>query len=188
MNDIFLRPAADMQIDTDKTSMIAEIMTKTPIWVWPLLIALLFVGFMHTRNYSLPKPRIFILPITFTITALISIYFSAQPFISFGAIVLAAMLLTPLGLKIAERSGALINADNRLSVPGEWITILLICIMFSSRFIAGIVGGAAPSIASGSVFIAGIATISGAIVGIAFGRALGYLKLFAAKQTNRPRI
>lgn len=43
--------------------MILEILGRTPIWVWPLFLLLLYLGYTQTRTRPVPAARLAVLPV-----------------------------------------------------------------------------------------------------------------------------
>jgi hypothetical protein len=51
---------------------VITIIAHTPLWVWPLYVLLLFLGFQRTRDSTPPLWRMLILPIVVTLLAILS--------------------------------------------------------------------------------------------------------------------
>ena len=187
LNEVFIEPLARrIFFAGDRLSIFDQIIIKAPVCVWPLLVLLIMIGLLHTRQYSMPKWRMFILPITFSIAAIIASISMTQPILSIIVTIAACVSIIPIGVWLAKSSGAYLTEASRIEIPGEWVTLVLLLSIFANRFVSGVVTSASPEIANGVAFTVTQAFISGAIIGIAAGRTIHYNKLFAAK--NRSAI
>ena len=50
-----------------------DILSRIPHWVWPLLIALIVVGWRQTRSRTLPRRRLVLLTLALNLYALLSL-------------------------------------------------------------------------------------------------------------------
>ena len=54
--------------------MIVQILQRTPIWVWPLFAALLYLGYVQSKTRSVSKQRLFALPLALVGLSLYSLF------------------------------------------------------------------------------------------------------------------
>lgn len=124
----------------------AQAATGAPVWVWPLLVALIALGVSRMRDREMPAWRLLLLPAILIgismITALVG---------GLNAASLVAMA-TGLGLGAIAGWATMRNvvvvrlAGNRIRVKGEAVSLIAILGIFASRFAAGTLAAAAPHI------------------------------------------
>ena len=153
------------------------IVAHTPLWVWPLYVLLLFLGFQRTRNSIIPLWRMLILPIVVAMLAVLS-------FILAGMSALPAALL---GLVIGGAVGWFVERDGTtrrlpdgsLWLRGEWLTLVQIVLVLVFRYATSVTAGLNPGLNGnlswrmGTVFTA--TTLSAMFLGRTVARLRPYL-------------
>jgi len=169
--------------------MIFNILSHTPVWVWGLLAALMALGFSQTRQRRLAPWRLVMLPLVLLGLGL----WSMAP--GFRALPLSALFwLTALGAGVAllasrpARSGARwLPAEHRLQLPGSWMPMLLILVIFSLRYAANVGMAINPGWRSAPAMLLPLALLYGGFSGLFLGRTLALLKLTRAPAAVLPR-
>lgn len=153
--------------------MLTQIVTHTPIWVLPLLLALVWLGLSQTRTRSVSLTRITILPLVMTGLSLQgSIAASAGNFTVLLAWLLGAGLSA--GLVLRRPLPAQTRYDDwtqRFTLPGSWAPLFLILGIFVTKFTLGAALAMQPGLAGQAPFSLGVATLYGAFSGIFLARA-----------------
>jgi hypothetical protein len=111
-------------------------MQHTPAWVWVLLVALVYLGYLQSRTRAVPKTRLFALPAAMVGLSLYSL------FATFGATRLgfvawlAGGILAALLYRVFRRPAAAGYApDTRVySIPGSWLPLALMLAIFLTRY------------------------------------------------------
>ena len=120
--------------------------TGAPVWVWPLLIALIALGVSRMREREMPVWRLLLLPAILMAVSLISLISGEVT----GADLSAAMAGAVFGLLAgwwSMRFAAVARlAGNRVRVKGEFVSLIAILGIFASRFAAGTLAATAPHI------------------------------------------
>lgn len=156
-----------------------EILTHTPLWVWALLAVLVALGVSQARVQRLARPRLIVLPAVMVALGLNSSWptFNAHP------AMLAAWLAAFAGCAFAGRrwraaSGTIWNAQqSRLLVPGSWLPLALILVVFWLRYGLAVGFVLHPAWRDDLALLAAVSLLYGAIAGIFAGRSLGLLAL-----------
>jgi Family of unknown function (DUF6622) len=135
--------------------MIVQILQHTPVWVWMLLAALLYFGYLQSRTRAVPKERLFALPAAMLGLSLYSL------FATFGATrlgfvawlaggILAALLYRVFG----RPAGTAYAPDMRVyTVPGSWLPLTLMLAIFVTRYAVAVMIAIDASLRQASSFV-----------------------------------
>ncbi len=168
--------------------MIINILSHTPVWVWGLLAALMALGFSQTRERHLAPWRLLMLPLVLLGLGLCSMApgFRALP-------VSALVWLAALGAGAAllagrpARAGAeWLPAEQRVRLPGSWMPMLLILIIFSLRYAANVSMAFNPGWRTAPSMLLPLALLYGSFSGLFLGRGLALLKLTRSSASVLP--
>ena len=150
----------------------ADIATRAPLWVWPLLAALLFLGWTRSRPRTVSKARVLILPIVLAGMGIGSFFSNGGTAIAASFLLLGLAAGAATGQVLARREGALLDEAGMVHLKGEWISMGLILVIFASRFAAGAAQGVDPSLHHSLAIAIPLALVSGFSVGLTGMRAL----------------
>jgi uncharacterized membrane protein len=117
-----------------------------PVWVWPLLVALVALGISRMREREMPVWRLLLLPVI-----LVSVSVLTALFGGFNA---AALLALSAGMAVGAMVGWWTMRDvevhrlagNRVRVRGESVSLMAILAIFASRFAAGMLEATGSSV------------------------------------------
>lgn len=155
---------------------LTTIVLSTPIWVWPLLASLLWLGLGRTKTRDTSAVPLLIPPVIFggiAIAKLALSGFALMPmFGTAGGIMVGALLV----LWWRPASNTLRLADGRLRIQGEWISLGIMMLVFAANYSAGVVGSIAPQVVTGAEFQFGIALINGFSASLITSRTAAYLR------------
>lgn len=159
--------------------MIIEILSRTPVWVWGLLAALLALGMAQSRDRQVPPARLLILPIALLALGLSA---TAAGFVALPASaalwLLALAAGVALGLRRPPPAGThWLPAEHRLHLPGSWLPMGLIVAIFSLRYGANVGMAINPALRNAPAVLLPLALLYGALSGTFLGRALGLFRL-----------
>lgn len=154
--------------------MILEILKRTPIWVWPLFLLLLYLGFAQTRTRTVGTARLAILPVlmpALSFFGLVSVFGSNAIAL---ACWLAALLLTAASMRaIGAPRGVTYSPDSRtFIVPGSWWPLALIMVIFFTRYAVAVALARNASLAHLGMFTVLVSAAYGLPSGFFVGRAL----------------
>ncbi|MCO6407141.1 DUF2306 domain-containing protein [Hoeflea alexandrii] len=108
-----------------------------PVWVWPLLVALVALGISRMRDREMPVWRLLLLPAFLVSVSVLTVFF--------GGLNAAALLALTAGMVLGAMAGWWTMRDvevhrlagNRVRVSGEFVSLMAILVIFASRFAAG---------------------------------------------------
>ena len=162
--------------------MLTQIIGHTPVWVWFLLLALLWLG--HSQS----KRRLASLPTT-AIFSLVMVGLSLQGTLhAFGAqtavwvVWFCAGLAALVGvmrqpLPAATRYDA---TRQRFDLPGSWVPMLLMTGIFFAKYTVGALSAVRPELVHGTAVSLSWAALYGAFSGVFLGRAARLFRLCRA--------
>jgi hypothetical protein len=154
--------------------MFIEILKHIPLWVFALFFALLGLGYFQSRDRTLSRTRVAILPVAMMA---FSFYGVAS---AFGATPLG-MTSWLAGVVIAATLGIAFGAPKRVTyspatssfhVPGSWLPLALMMMIFFAKFAVNVAMAVAGDVASTSIFIDAVSLCYGLFSGVFLARAL----------------
>lgn len=161
----------------------SEIVRNTPVWVWPMLAALLALGVSQLRTRRVGRTRLMVLPLVLAMLGL------ASALTTFAA-VHAAQLAWGLSLAgSAYAASRLVRtgraswdaAAGELRLPGSWLPLALIVTLFTLRYSAAVALAMHPAWRSAPEVLVPLATAYGLLAGGFLGRAFALLRLTQAR-------
>lgn len=169
----------------DTGSMAGQAAVGAPIWVWPLLAALIGLGVSRMRDREMLAWRLMLLP---AIVLGISVLTSLS-----GPMTGTAMAALPAGLVAGAAAGwwsMRMTAvrrlpGNRIAVKGEFVSLIAILLIFAARFAMGTLQATAPDMlemAIPAVVLAGLPAFSAALMA---SRALAQAGISPLRVTHR---
>lgn len=162
--------------------MIAEILARTPWWVWLLFLFLLWIGARALRPATMPFWRLAILPAVFLVWGLQGLV-ARYPLgaFSLGIWLVAVTIGIALGLLLVAR--VVLRADRSRGLvwlPGGVTTLVLILVIFAARYVFGVLQGMTPSIIADPQFLVADVGLAGLVSGMFVGRLVGLWRKYRA--------
>jgi hypothetical protein len=149
-----------------------QIVTNTPLWVWPLMLFVLWLGWRGLQPRTLPPARLAILPLVSVGTSLAGIAQSMQPGLAFAGWAVALLAALPLGYAIGGRRAVRLRPeDGRLEVAGGWFALCFGISIFAVRYALGVLFGVLPALRAEPLWIC----LSGGVGGFVAGIGVGWL-------------
>lgn len=171
---------------------VLTIIAHTPIWVFPLIAAVLWLGIVNLRERILPPPLLLVLP---AVMLLLSIgnatATSAEPRLALASWLAAVSIGAIVGWAVTVQPPAIKPGSRKIIVPGS-VVPLLVCIgLIVLRYTFGYLYGRYPELrADGDLallLIAGGALLGGVALG-RFGRlCLWYWRNVSGEMARRAR-
>ena len=146
-----------------------QIVTNTPLWVWPLMAAVVALGFYGLRPRTVPLVRLAILPLVGLGTSVAGMLQSQQPVLSGAGWLLALLVFLPLGHMIGRRREVRRLPDGRFEIAGGWFMLLFGLSIFAARYALGVLFGVMPALKVLPPWIVVSGAVGGAIAGIGLG-------------------
>jgi len=149
-----------------------QIVANTPLWVWPLMVFVLWLGLQGLRPRVIPVWRLAILPIVGLTTSLSGIAQSVDPARAATGWALALLAFLPLGWAFGQgRPVRLRPEDGRLEVAGGWFALGFGVSIFAVRYAMGVLFSVLPALRAEPLWI----HLSGAVGGMVAGIGIGWL-------------
>lgn len=167
--------------------MLIEIITNTPLWVWPLLLFLLFRGYQQSQDRTVGLSKLGIIPAIFLFLGLSGLInaFGADPVnlalwaVGIGfAVLLHLKLELPRGVRFSPQ-------DQTFHVPGSWQPLVLMLAVFCAKFTVGVMVGMRLPIVDTAAFAATVSLVYGLLGGMFLGRAV---VIWRASQLGAKRV
>ena len=158
-----------------------QIVAHTPLWVWPLMAFVLWLGWWGLQPRVVPPRRFIILPLVGLATSLAGVAQSAQPGLAAASCAVALLAALPLGHAIGRRREARVLDDGRLEIAGGRFMLGFGLSIFAARYALGVLFGVMPALKAEPLWIG----LSGGVGGIVAGIGLGWLAglLLRARRT-----
>lgn len=150
--------------------MFTTILSAIPLWVFPLLFGLVWLGSRASKTRTVSVWLIYALPML----GLLSL--NAAQGLAQAETALAALMVAYLAGAIwghrAQAAWVIRRDARRVHLRGEWVTMVTILSLFVLNFATGMTQGIAPALAEGATFALGFGLLEGALSGSLMGRAL----------------
>jgi hypothetical protein len=159
-----------------------DIIAHTPLWVWPLMAAVFWLGWYGRRARIVPPARLAILPLVALGTSVATLVQSTRPELAAAGWLVALLAFLPLGYAIGRRRAARWLDDGRLQIAGGWFMLGFGLSIFAVRYALGVLFGVLPALKVEPFWIG----LSGGVGGVIAGIGLGWLAglLLRARRTS----
>ena len=165
--------------------MFIMIISKTPVWVWGLLAALVTLGLTQTRTRQMTVVRATVLPLVMMGLSLFGVLstFGAKPLPLCAWLV--ALMTTALAAKAfgAWRGATWSAATSRFQVPGSWLPMAIILSIFGVKFYVGVSMAMQPELRADAQFSLIACLIYGVLSGLFLARGLNFWTLLNGAPT-----
>lgn len=153
--------------------MLNQIVSHTPLWVWPLLLALIWLGLSQSVTRSVTLKRITITPLVMTGLSLQGTVgaFGADPAVLSVWLIGAALSAAVVLQQPVPTQTRYDQWTQRFTVPGSWMPLLLILGIFVTKYAVGAALGLNHSLRGNTDFSLGVATLYGVFSGIFLARS-----------------
>jgi hypothetical protein len=154
--------------------MLLQVIKGTPLWVWALLAALLWLGFRQTQTRVIGSRRAVLVPGIFVILSLAGVVTAFQG----NALAIAVWgagvgVAVGVGQRLMPRLRATWRAaGDTLQIAGSWLPLALIVSLFFVKFAAGVSMAIHPGLASETDFVIACSLAYGFFSGLFAARAL----------------
>ncbi len=162
-----------------------QIVANTPLWVWPLMVFVLWLGVQGLRPRVIPWWRLAILPAVGLATSLGGIAQSANPVWAATGWALALLAFLPLGWVFGQnRAVRLLPEDARVEIAGGWFALVFGISIFAVRYAMGVLFGVLPMLRAEPLWI----YVSGAVGGMIAGIGIGWLANLLQRARRSTRV
>lgn len=147
-----------------------QILKNTPIWVWAILAALIYLGSKQLKARVVKRYSVLIAPVVFLFVGLIAAGRGPVGFATWAASLIGIAAVTffvwkPTGGARYEASG------DRLHMPGSIVPMMLMLAIFLLNYVINVVLAINPAFRAELAWQVGPALVLGALSGVFVGRA-----------------
>ena len=147
-----------------------QILKHTPIWVWAILAALIYLGGKQMKTRVVKRYSVLIAPVAFLFVGFMAAGRGPVGFAIWAVSLISLAAITffvwrPTGGARYEANG------DRLHMPGSVVPMLLMLAIFLLNYVINVVLAINPSYRSELAWQVGPALILGALSGVFIGRA-----------------
>src|SRR3954463_3564604 len=160
----------------DRPMMMLEIFKRTPVWVYVLFVALLYLGAAQVRTRRIRLAPLLLLPAVMLAFSFYGLFASfGDRALAFGPWFVTA-IATTLALVVGGYPRGATRVEGGYVVPGSWLPLALILAIFFSRYAITVMLAMDPSIKENGTVQAIAGLLYGLSSGYFVGRALGMLR------------
>lgn len=155
------------------TQVLMQILRGTPLWVLPLFLGLIFLGYLQSRPRDVAPAMVAILPLAlggFSLSRVLSVFGPEALALAAWVAGTAAALLLNRALK--QPAGARWSAGGTFHVPGSWAPLVLMMTLFFARYALAVSQVMTPVLVRSPGFGAAASFGFGLLSGIFLARAL----------------
>ena len=129
-----------------------DIVAHTPLWVWPLLAYTLYTGWRMTRDRTIARWRVFIMPAIAVSFAIVNLVTGGNTLAELAGFAVGTGLGAFVGVLAARRPARLLE-DGRLALVGDWLPLILLIGIFSVKYAQGVALAIDPALATNTLFM-----------------------------------
>lgn len=151
-----------------------EILNRTPSWVFLLFFALLALGYMQSKDRTLTRTKVLILPTVMLVLSLLGIFsaFGATR-LGLGCWALGAAAAVAIGIKLGTPRCVRFSVESQtFYVPGSWTPLALMMGIFLTKYVVGVIFARELLIAKTTGFLVAVSFCYGVFYGAFLSRAI----------------
>jgi pimeloyl-ACP methyl ester carboxylesterase len=152
-----------------------DIVLHTPLWVWPLLALVLWLGWSARLARTVHPLRLAALPLVGLGMTAAGILQSAMPRVTLAGWLVGLLLTLPAGFAVGRRRDVRHEPGGRVWVDGGWFALGFAISIFVARYALGVTFGIWPQLARQPEWILGAGIVGGVIAGVGLGWLAGLL-------------
>jgi hypothetical protein len=153
---------------------IAEMLRRTPVWVWAVFATLVYLGYLQSRPRSVSRMRLFALPAAMLGLSLYGAWagLGANPIV-LPAWLCGGFLAVWLHRFFGQAQRVTYSpAARTFAVPGSWVPLGLMMTIFLVRYAIAVMIAINPSLRGNAAFLGAASAAFGLVSGIFIARSL----------------
>jgi hypothetical protein len=161
-----------------RTNFLLAVLQHTPVWVWPLLAALLSLGIRQAAPRTVTLRRATVLPLAMLALSLWGVVSVFESGPALAAWAFGGLAAAGWGVRTGSPRGVRWSAAEQVfRMPGSWVPLALILAIFGAKFGVGVSLALHPDWRGASGFALGASLAYGVISGLFAGRAITLWRL-----------
>ena len=158
--------------------MIVQVLSRTPVWVWALFVALLVFGFMQTRTRTVGRIPALLLPAGMIALSIFGIHSSfglrPLPMLAWGV---ALTITAVVGYVFFRDKRIHFNAaDRKFFIPGSWTPLAVMMAIFLAKYGYAVMSALKADVTATPLFIGALSAVYGLLSGYFTSRAINLIK------------
>ncbi|MGE5148756.1 MAG: hypothetical protein ACM3II_01430, partial [Rhodospirillaceae bacterium] len=146
-----------------------DIVLHTPLWVWPLLVLVVWLGWLGRKPLTLSPIRLAVLPLVGLGVTVAGVVQTVMPGLMLGGWLVGLLLSLPVGHAVGRRRKVAWQDNGRLWIAGGWFALVFALSIFVVRYALGVSFGVWPELARQPRWIAAAGLAGGVIAGMGLG-------------------
>jgi hypothetical protein len=152
---------------------ITQAIEHTPIWVWPLILVVLWLGARNLRAHERPLASLYVLPVVLLVFAIVNLASShADLTLAIPASVAGLAIGGAIGWNLVPRTASAIRGAGRIHVPGSAAPLLVVIAAVILRYVIGYTYGRWPELRADPALAIEFGATGALLAGIVWGRIL----------------
>lgn len=156
-----------------------SVVTHTPVWVWLAFALVLWLGYSRTRDRVVPVWRLVILPLVVVAFAASNLAGAGIGTYGLAGLAIGAIAGLAAGLAIADHGRTEYLGGGRLKLKGEWLSFVIVLLIFAIRYVRGATLAIDPAIAARPGFQLVMMAVSGFSAALLIARTATRLSVLA---------
>lgn len=157
----------------------SQVLGGTPWWVWFIFIYVLIIGVKALRPRIVSIYRLTLMPLLFVFLSIHTLFIVPLDFIRVTYFLLTSLIGVGIGFWQISRLYLQIDKKQKyIAVPGSITTLLLVLVIFASKYYFGYTIDTNPLMMQNNAFVWSMLAISGICTGMFIGRAICYFCRF----------
>jgi Family of unknown function (DUF6622) len=149
---------------------ISNAVAHTPLWVFPLIVVVLWLGSVSLRERQVPFKLLFVLPLVLLVMSIGSATgTSVGPLTALAGWSIAAAIGSAIGWSSVRKPPVIDKASGQLIIPGSVVPLLACAVIVAWRYAFGYLYGRYPELRADEhyalVLIVGSALFGGVMIG-----------------------
>lgn len=150
-----------------------QIISHTPLYVWPLLGYLFWIGWRSKKTRTAPFGPLMILPVAISLWSMLPIVIRHE-----SIELICWMVSESIGIGLGFLTVRTLNLrfdkeKNLIEIAGNWTPLILLMSIFALRYFLGASYGLHPELRGNLTFL-GLESLANILSGMFTGRLLGY--------------
>jgi uncharacterized protein DUF6622 len=154
--------------------LLIEILKHTPSWVFVLFFALVALGYSQSKDRTVRRGRVSILPVTMIALSFYGVLsaFGMVP-VGLASWVLGVAVSVGLSVRLAAPQGVSFSAESQsFFVPGSWFPLAFMMAIFFTKYAVGVILARQLPVASEMAFVSSVSCCYGLLSGVFLARAI----------------
>lgn len=154
-----------------------QTLINTPWWVYALLVYLIIIGIKSSKTQVISLKKLFIIPVLFTVLSIHTLLTSVKTdFFTISCWAIAMIIGIILGwLQIYRYQIKIDKTKQLVQVPGNWTTLIIILLIFASKYYFGYELAVDPQMLTQTWFEVSLLAVTGICAGLFVGRLSCYI-------------